>query len=156
MDLNEQNIIQDYFIANNESAVDAAADMRYFVNLYDKLQYYITKFNLPINLSVLSGEKDISSMDENEPRNVKLFKELATSISELYARKNADYGDSFSKSVEKYGIIAALTRMSDKWNRLENLILHNKEGLVGDEKIEDTLLDLASYCLMTVISLKGE
>ena len=152
MDLNEQNIIQNYFIANNESAVDAAADMRYFVNLYDKLQYYITKFNLPINLSVLSGDETISPI----PRNVKLFKELATSIAELYARKNADYGDSFSKSVEKYGIVAALTRMSDKWNRLENLILNKKEGLVGDERIEDTLLDLASYCLMTVISLKGE
>ena len=152
MDLNEQNIIQDYFIANNESALDAAADMRYFVNLYDKLQYYITKFNLPINLSVLSGDEAISPI----PRNVKLFKELATSIAELYARKNADYGDSFSKSVEKYGIIAALTRMSDKWNRLENLILNKKEGLVGDEKIEDTLLDLASYCLMTVISLREE
>ena len=154
MDLNEQNIIQDYFIANNESAIDAAADMRYFVNLYDKLQHYITKFNLPVKLSMLCGDEAISSMDEDEPRNVKLFKELTHFLAELYARKNADYGDSFSKSVEKYGIIAALTRMSDKWNRLENLILNKREGLVGDERIEDTLLDLASYCLMTVISLR--
>lgn len=151
MNTNELEVIKDNFIANNESAIDAAADMNNFVELYDELQHYITKFNLPIKLSVLSGEEA-----KNEPRNVTLFKQLASSIAELYARKNADYGDSFSKSVEKYGIIAALTRMSDKWNRLENLILNKKEGLVGDERIEDTLLDLASYCLMTVISLREE
>lgn len=156
MNLNELEIIKNNFIINNESAIDAAADMNNFVELYDELQHYITKFNLPIKLSVLGGEKAIAPIDENEPRNVVLFKQLASSIAELYARKNADYGDSFSKSVEKYGIIAALTRMSDKWNRLENLILNKREGLVGDERIEDTLLDLASYCLMTVISLSGE
>ena len=58
------------------------------------------------------------------PPNVSRMYELCDNVASTYARKNADYGDSFHTSVTKYGIIAALTRMSDKWNRLENLMLH--------------------------------
>ena len=74
-------------------------------------------------------------------------------MTQTYDRKNTDYGDSFSRSVQRYGIIAALTRMSDKWNRLENLIL-SKDAKVKDESITDTLIDLASYALMTIMELE--
>ena len=89
--------------------------------------------------------------------NVARMKELAVQIADTYRRKNADYGDSFGISVRKYGIIAALTRMSDKWNRLENLILTrgtNANGYVADESVLDTLLDMATYCLMTVMEIE--
>lgn len=81
------------------------------------------------------------------------FLELSLAIADLYTRKNSDYGDSFGISVQKYGLISALTRISDKFNRLESLIL-NKNRLVEDEKLTDTLLDLASYCIMTCIELQ--
>lgn len=95
--------------------------------------------------------------------NVKRFNELAQSMCELYEKKNADYGDSFNISLDKYGIIAALTRMSDKFNRVENIIL-NKDNdgnpvfnniKVRDEKLEDTLVDLANYAMMTVLWMKN-
>ena len=86
------------------------------------------------------------------PPNVQRMYELATSMADTYARKNADYGDSFHTSVQKYGLIAALTRMSDKWNRLENLMLHGN-GQVN-ESITDTLIDLAAYALMTVMEIE--
>jgi hypothetical protein len=84
------------------------------------------------------------------------MQQLASQIAETYRRKNADYGDSLGISVRKYGIIAALTRMSDKWNRLENLILHREKQatLVADESVLDTLLDLATYCMMTVMEIE--
>lgn len=85
------------------------------------------------------------------------IQELANQLAETYRRKNADYGDSFGISVRKYGIIAALTRMSDKWNRLENLILNmNKNSVpnVSDESVLDTLLDLATYCMMTIMEIE--
>lgn len=85
--------------------------------------------------------------------NVKQFNELAQTMCELYEKKNADYGDSFNISLDKYGIIAALTRISDKFNRIENLIL-NQNKKVEDEKIEDTLIDLANYAMMTVLWIK--
>ena len=87
------------------------------------------------------------------------IKQLANDLAETYCRKNADYGDSFGISVRKYGIIAALTRMSDKWNRLENLILNmdkNSVPNVSDESVLDTLLDMATYCLMTYMEIEKE
>jgi hypothetical protein len=89
----------------------------------------------------------------NPPPNVRRFAELCIAMTQTYDRKNTDYGDSFSRSVQRYGKIAALTRMSDKWNRLENLMLSN-DSKVKDESITDTLIDLASYALMTVMELE--
>ena len=83
------------------------------------------------------------------------IKELADHLVDTYCRKNKDYGDSFGISVNKYGIIAALTRMSDKWNRLENLILTlDQRRNVEDESVLDTLLDMATYALMTYIEIE--
>lgn len=67
----------------------------------------------------------------------------------VYEEKNERYGDSFSLTFDQYGPISALTRMKDKMNRLENLIL-NPELDPKDETIIDTLMDLANYCDMTV------
>ena len=67
----------------------------------------------------------------------------------LYARKNEMYGDAFSKTFRAYGPISALTRMRDKLDRLEALIL-NPHISAGDESILDTLTDLANYCDMTI------
>jgi len=81
-----------------------------------------------------------------------LFKKITESMANLYAQKNTAYGDSFGISVEKYGLISALTRISDKFNRLENLILHPDVDQ-DDERVTDTLLDLASYAIMTYIEI---
>ena len=75
------------------------------------------------------------------------------SLHETYIRKNADYGDSFGKSVEKYGLIAGLVRISDKFNRAETLILGNPQE-VKDESLRDTLMDMANYCVMLAMELE--
>lgn len=79
-------------------------------------------------------------------------KKLVEFLHDVYVRKNHDYGDSFSRSFGKYGVTAALVRMEDKWNRLENLAGGAKQR-VPDEGLRDTCLDLANYCLMTVMEL---
>lgn len=76
--------------------------------------------------------------------------QLCQEINEQYRKKNEAYGDAFGKTFQKYGIISALTRMSDKWNRIEALIM-GTDNKVVDEQLEDTLKDLACYCLMTII-----
>lgn len=93
----------------------------------------------------------MKTVETPRPANVQAFEALAHTLSALYARKNTAYGDSFAKSIERYGKISALTRMSDKWNRLENLMLNG--GDENDESLTDTLLDLASYCIMTIGAL---
>lgn len=79
------------------------------------------------------------------------FMDITTNMAKVYAAKNHDYGNSFDCSLDKFGLIAGLVRMGDKMNRLESLI--NKKAMVKDESIRDTLLDLASYCIMTVMWL---
>jgi hypothetical protein len=62
---------------------------------------------------------------------------------ELFKRKNADYGDSFSK----YGIIGILIRINDKIQR-SITFTNNGINLVTDESLRDTLLDLHNYSAM--------
>jgi hypothetical protein len=81
-----------------------------------------------------------------------MFRTLANEMADLYEKKNAAYGNSFGRSVEKYGIIAGLTRLSDKFNRAENLILGAKND-VADEGLADTLMDMASYSIMLLMEL---
>lgn len=86
---------------------------------------------------------------------IKRHKELCEQMNAVYTEKNKNYGDSFGISVKKYGMIAALTRISDKFNRLEQLILTRSDG-TKDESLIDTMLDMANYCLMTVMEIEDE
>lgn len=85
---------------------------------------------------------------------VKRFREITDNMADLYERKNKDYGDSFSNSLDEFGVIAGVVRLSDKMNRIKALT-KNGEQLVLDESIKDTLQDLANYSIMTLMWLEG-
>lgn len=87
--------------------------------------------------------------------NVEHFKKIATKLGELYEVKDRAYGSSFSDTYKKLGIISAVTRISDKYNRLCNLATNPDIDNLG-ESLEDTLRDMASYCIMTVMELENE
>lgn len=73
---------------------------------------------------------------------------IALEVAELVNKKNHDYGKSFDKSVDKYGAAAYFLRIADKISRAETL--SNKDALVLDEKIEDTLKDIIGYTLLYI------
>lgn len=77
------------------------------------------------------------------------FKELTDKMCETYIRKNHDYGNSFDKSLDKFGLVASAVRIGDKMNRIESLV--QEKAMVQDESIKDTLLDMANYAIMTVM-----
>lgn len=81
--------------------------------------------------------------------------EICQKLNQVYKAKNHDYGDSFGDTYKKLGIISAVTRLSDKMNRLMSLAVSH-DAQVKDEKIEDTLLDMANYAIMTLIELGYE
>ena len=85
------------------------------------------------------------------PANVQKFVDITDGMVKTYIAKNHDYGNSFDQSLDKFGLIASIVRMSDKMNRLETLVA--KKAQVKDESIKDTLLDLANYSIMTVMWL---
>lgn len=82
------------------------------------------------------------------------FDALCIRITNLYFHKSHDYGDSFGRQWKDFGILSAVIRMSDKLNRIKTLI-HGERWVEG-ESMTDTLLDLASYALMSVIELEND
>lgn len=85
---------------------------------------------------------------EKEDENITAFNDVLLHMQALYKKKNQDYGNSFDKSLDRYGISAGLVRMSDKMNRLENIF--DKEPMVHNERLKDTLIDMACYAAMTL------
>ena len=63
---------------------------------------------------------------------VEKFKKVTDELSNLYEAKNKAYGNSFGTTYQKLGIISAVTRISDKYNRLCNLAT-NPDILLLDE-----------------------
>ena len=80
-----------------------------------------------------------------------LFKQIVTDMAELYAKKNANYGNSFTKLYEDLGPVAGLVPLHNKLDRATNLV---KGGKNDFESLEDTFIDLANYAIMNVIELK--
>jgi len=71
---------------------------------------------------------------------------LHAETSEMFASKNADYGDAFAT----YGPIGVIVRIGDKIQRISSI---TKSGtiLVQTESMRDTLVDLLNYCTMAVM-----
>lgn len=106
---------------------------------------------LPFTNPVTTGELPATP----EQAKGRTFAELAQSITISHARKNDNYGNAFSPFFRKEealrkgsGVAYAVSRISEKAHRAE--ILSRGKGRVKDEPLIDTLLDIATYCLMTV------
>lgn len=98
-------------------------------------------------------------MNEKTLRHAHICEEL----NELYSRKNHDYGDSFHDTFVEEGFAMARIRLSDKLNRFKTLtkgagdIVYKTDDpsviRVYEEKLRDTLLDLANYAIMTIMEM---
>lgn len=89
-----------------------------------------------------------------QPDNVQRHESICNELNALYARKNADYGDSFHKTYVEEGMAMARIRLSDKLERFKRLTRSNEQH-VQDESVRDTLIDLANYAIMTVMETDG-
>ena len=84
---------------------------------------------------------------------VEAFTSIVKEMTELYAKKNHDYGNSFDESCDKIGTGYPLGRLLDKMNRLI-ACMGKEDKMQINESIEDTLKDLACYSVMTLSYLK--
>lgn len=100
---------------------------------------------------------------------LELHRGMCEKMMEITRKKNHDYagGDSTVdpfqnfRAVERLGICTVeqgfMTRMSDKMARIATLSIHTEgKNLVEDEKVEDTLLDLANYSILMLGYLKSK
>ena len=80
-----------------------------------------------------------------------IYQTIINNLEDTYKKKNSDYGNSVGDTYEKFGDISFLTRITDKYNRILSLADKGECGEVKDEALEDTILDLANYCLLWLV-----
>lgn len=85
---------------------------------------------------------------------IELHQQILNEMHDLYEKKNHDYGDSVHDTYMKYGLTSFLVRIEDKLNRIRTLDKNRNDIKVTDEKIEDTLLDLANYAVIALVEEK--
>ena len=73
---------------------------------------------------------------------------------DVFCRKNSDYGNSFEKSLDTFGLVAGIVRMNDKFERLVSLNDPSKDAQIASESLVDTLEDLSNYAAMAACWLK--
>lgn len=93
-----------------------------------------------------------ASSNLNEQEKVTRFLAIVDRAVHLYIEKNRRYGDSFTKQYKDFGNISACIRLNDKIERLKNLVKVPED--CGDEPIEDTLIDIVNYAIMTLMEIE--
>lgn len=92
---------------------------------------------------------------EKHSPNIKVLhhREICSGLSDLYEKKNHDYGDSFHETFLQEGWVMPRIRLGDKYRRFCALTSASEGPLVEDESLRDTLLDLANYAILTVLEM---
>ena len=93
---------------------------------------------------------------ERAEKKQQCFRQITDEMANLYEKKNADYGDSFGDTYRRLGLASPVSRILDKCNRICNLAVNKGGQQIKDESLEDNLIDLANYAIMTLIELREE
>lgn len=123
--------------------------------VYDDGDFHLTDVKNSYNDPYI-WNKDMVEPTKNLPtgkmNRLDIYQYILNNLQETYEAKNNDYGNSVADTYEKFGDISFLVRITDKYNRLLTLCDPNApEQKVKDEKIDDTILDLANYCLLWLV-----
>lgn len=102
----------------------------------------------------MENNYNCSPLSEQEKHNV-LFKEITDKMLEIYSNKNADYGNAAEKSLDEpeLGLSSIVGIVYHKILRIVALHKHFEISKIN-ESLEDTFLDIANYCIITVMWLK--
>ena len=84
--------------------------------------------------------------------NEDMYRSLLDKLFETYKAKNSDYGNAFAEMFDELGIDYAYGKLREKINRIK--VLRNKANMVENEGLEDALLDMAGYSILTLVELK--
>jgi len=92
-------------------------------------------------------------VEYHEGVNVTRYNNIAEELRKTYIAKNADYGNSFDDTLDTFGPIAAVVRISDKFSRMRSL---TKRGALVGESLRDTVMDMANYAIMFAMWLEKQ
>ena len=80
------------------------------------------------------------------------FRSISEKLIDLYERKNKDYGNAFGETLYKAGMGYAVGTLLVKANRFASIVQNPKS--INFEGMEDTLMDIANYAIMTLVEMK--
>jgi hypothetical protein len=83
------------------------------------------------------------------------FGKVLSEMFDTYKKKNADYGNSFSETIQEFGYIPAVARINDKLKRVKNMVKGNEMN-IKKESLRDNLMDIANYCVLTIMELDNK
>lgn len=86
---------------------------------------------------------------QSVPEDVRLHAAIVGELHDTFKRKNHDYGNSFSELYAEVGIPYAYGHLKEKLNRVKSLM--SDKAQVEGESMDDSLLDLANYAILTVM-----
>ena len=88
------------------------------------------------------------------------FEQVCLDMIATHKAKNSDYGSTWYLYEQFLGVkpsVGLMTRILDKVSRASNLMrIGNENRQVENEKLEDTLLDLAVYSIITLLQVRSE
>jgi len=104
-----------------------------------------------VKKQLYNGLKEMAGSDTHKAT----FESVLDEMKELHAKKNKDYGDAVHVNFLKYGPVASLSRLSEKMQRAEHILLSGKCE-VKDEPLTQTLIDMAITSAMLYMELKNK
>lgn len=82
-----------------------------------------------------------------------LFDTILGELFDTYKRKNSDYGNTFETLFKEFGAVYAYFHMYEKLMRIKTLMSDLNLPKVKEESIKDSLKDLASYAILTLVQI---
>ena len=131
--------------------------------LTEAVKMYKDPFYIPVNKDVCRDndrkwrEAMAEKYRESSGKGVEFdtFESVLDEMKELHAKKDKDYGSAFHKSFEEFGPTAGVVRLNDKMERVKSLVKNGKAE-VKDERLLDSLEDMACYAVMLYVELKNK
>jgi hypothetical protein len=96
------------------------------------------------------------TLEYNEIMMDTTFEMVTAEMLNTYKKKNADYGNSFAETIREFGFIPAVARINDKLKRVKNMVKGREMNIIKDESLRDNLMDIANYCVLTIMELDNQ
>lgn len=101
---------------------------------------------------VAGTDKVFATHVGNVQNDEEIYGSLLDKLFSMYKSNITDYGSEFAEMFDELGIDYAYGKLREKMNRIK--VLRNQPNMVENEGLEDALLDMAGYAILTLVELK--
>lgn len=135
------------------SSDDVVYDSYDYASAFEKVMGGFGKdFVLSKTLSNIWNEMIEKTLEDVS--NEKGYDAVLKEMKDTYERKNSDYGNSFEKTLNEFGLTPGIAQIYHKFERVKQLV--KSPDAKVNESMRDSLLDMCNYIAMTVAWMDKE